>query len=113
MSLWISPDGFGKTWQKFDIPTKHNALVSNPSDQFCSEFLNANVSLGWAQSSAYTQIVPLGADKGLVSDSAHSAASDAAGVRLFRDQTLRVSKFSPPSNSLYGYLALLKDHIAQ
>eukprot|EP00041_Stephanoeca_diplocostata_P013864 m.247244 g.247244 ORF g.247244 m.247244 type:complete len:413 (+) comp19493_c0_seq1:117-1355(+) len=66
VSLWISPDGYGQTWQKHDIPTEHNALVSDPADKFCDEFLNANISLGWAQSSAYTQIVSLGGNKGLV-----------------------------------------------
>ena len=51
LNLWASPDGFGKTWESYDIPTEHNKLIADPKNKYCDAFLNANASLGWAQSS--------------------------------------------------------------
>eukprot|EP00039_Didymoeca_costata_P030433 m.29518 g.29518 ORF g.29518 m.29518 type:complete len:419 (+) comp8110_c0_seq1:134-1390(+) len=75
LNMWVSPDGFGQKWITIDIPTEHNKLVTNSSLKYCDEFLNANSTLGWAQSSAYTQIVAVSNDEGLVCYERQGSAS--------------------------------------
>jgi hypothetical protein len=84
VDLWVSPDGFGQSWQRFSIPTIHNDLVaaeSHPADwKYCEDFLavaanhtfagdpTAKVDtlrdggplLGWAQTSGYNAVASLG-----------------------------------------------------
>ena len=69
LSLWASADGFGKTWEKYDIPAEHNKLINKPDHKFCDTFVNASMhpyTVHGAQSSAYTAIVPLANEYGLV-----------------------------------------------
>jgi hypothetical protein len=71
LNLWVSTDPSKESslvdaWKTFDIPTEHNKLVSDPSLKFCTAFENATLALGWAESSAYTQVLPLSADSALV-----------------------------------------------
>lgn len=48
LSLWVSADGFGRFWLRYDIPTEHNKLVSTPAQgcggsqgcTFCKGFCN-------------------------------------------------------------------------
>ena len=57
--MWVSADGYGRKWESFDIPTQHNRLVSNKSEKFCDAFLDANATLGWAQTEGYTALAAL------------------------------------------------------
>lgn len=74
LNLWVSADpsegrfslADADTWQTFDIPTEHNKLIADPTLKFCTAFENATLALGWAESSAYTQVLPLSADSALV-----------------------------------------------
>ena len=66
LNLWVSQDGFGKSWETYDIPTVHNRGVTDPSLAFCPEFLNATSAIGWEQSSGYTQLGALSTETGLV-----------------------------------------------
>lgn len=66
LNLWVSRSGSVEgPWEKFDIPTVHNARVG-PSDRFCTAFENATVTAGWYQSSCYTQLGVLADDTGVV-----------------------------------------------
>ena len=65
LNFWVSVDG-GEHFETFDIPTLHNRLMTSEADRFCREFENATLSLGWAESSCYTQTTALSADTGLV-----------------------------------------------
>ena len=65
LNFWVSVDG-GEHFETFDIPTLHNRLMTSEADRFCREFENATLSLGWAESSCYTQTIALSADTGLV-----------------------------------------------
>lgn len=75
LNLWISVDGFGATWQKFDIPTIHNSKMTDPVEKFCPQFENASSSLGWEQSSCYNQLGILSPESGLVCYERQGAAS--------------------------------------
>ena len=66
LNLWVNEDGTGEQWQTLDIPTEHNKLIDDPALKFCSAFENANMSLGWAESSAYTQTLMLSPTVSLV-----------------------------------------------
>jgi hypothetical protein len=66
LNLWVNEAGDGKLWQTLDIPTEHNKLVTNPALKYCTAFESANMSLGWAESSAYTQTLALSPTVGLV-----------------------------------------------
>ena len=74
LSMWISLDGYGKSWKEYDIPTEHNRGVQKLVNQttlllpsYCSEFENAtNKNLGWMQSSCYTRLGVLSNDTGIV-----------------------------------------------
>ena len=73
LNLWVSADPSkstslvdADTWETFDIPTEHNKLIADPALQFCTAFENATLALGWAESSAYTQVLALSADSALV-----------------------------------------------
>ena len=59
LNLWVNEAGDGEQWQSFDIPTEHNKLMKDPALKYCTAFENANMSLGWAASSAYTQTLAL------------------------------------------------------
>ena len=59
LNLWVNEAGDGEQWQSFDIPTEHNKLMKDPALKYCTPFENANMSLGWAASSAYTQTLAL------------------------------------------------------
>ena len=43
IDLWISTDGFGNAWQRYSLPTVHNALVASEAKPaawgFCHAFL--------------------------------------------------------------------------
>ena len=71
LELWISQGAtaaatLGATWTTFDSPTEHNKLVKGPAQTFCKEFENATMATGFAESSAYTQALPLSADTALI-----------------------------------------------
>jgi len=59
LNLWVNEAGDGDKWQTLDIPTEHNKLITDPALKYCAAFENANMSLGWAQTSAYTQTLAL------------------------------------------------------
>jgi hypothetical protein len=59
LNLWVNEAGDGEKWQTLDIPTEHNKLITDPTLKYCTAFENANMSLGWAQTSAYTQTLAL------------------------------------------------------
>jgi hypothetical protein len=65
LNMWLSKDN-GVGFTKFDIPTLHNQHVKDTNEQFRQQFENANMSLGWAESSCYTQVLALSADRALV-----------------------------------------------
>jgi hypothetical protein len=75
LNLWVSSDGFGVTWEEFDIPKVHNGLVPDPTLRFCPQFVDANLSLGWEQSSCYTQLATLSHNTALVCYERQGAAS--------------------------------------
>jgi hypothetical protein len=67
LSMWISKDGFGKSWEEYDLPTEHNHGADEKLPQYCSEFLNAtSKDLGWMQSSCYTRLGVISNDTGIV-----------------------------------------------
>merc|ERR1711907_371030 len=75
LNVWVNQDGNAQKWEAFDIPTVHNHLISEQVLQFCPQFLNANLSLGWIESSAYTQVVALSPTVALVCYERQGASS--------------------------------------
>lgn len=75
LNMWVSADGFGKSWEFIDLPTVHNRLEPDPALRFCPAFANATVQLGWAQSSCYTQLGAVSSDTGIVCYERQGAAS--------------------------------------
>lgn len=65
LNLWVSLDS-GEHFSKFDIPTLHNQNVKSSNDRFCAAFEHANMSLGWAESSCYTQVLALSDDRAMI-----------------------------------------------
>ena len=65
LNVWISLDG-GEHFSGFDIPTLHNQNIKNSRDRFCDAFEHANASLGWAESSCYTQVLALSDNRAMV-----------------------------------------------
>lgn len=65
LNLWVSLDS-GETFSTYDIPTLHNQNMKNSEDRFCDAFEDANMSLGWAESSCYTQVLALSDDRAMI-----------------------------------------------
>jgi hypothetical protein len=65
LNFWVSVDD-GGNWQTADIPTLHNRLVKDKELRFCDAFENATLSMNWAESSCYTQVVALSPSVGMV-----------------------------------------------
>ena len=68
LSMWVSKDGFGHSWEEYDLPTEHNnGIIDQKLPRYCSEFLNATYKdLGWMQSSCYTRLGVVSNDTGIV-----------------------------------------------
>ena len=90
LNLWVSADGFGDRWEKFDIPAVHNERTTDPQRKFCPQFVGANLSLGWEQSSCYTRLGALSDDSALVCYEKQGAASGG-------------TKPPPPSCAIKGF----------
>ena len=59
LNMWVQEAGDpAQPWTVVDIPTEHNKLVADPSQQFCPEFANATAALGWAESSCCVPPTP-------------------------------------------------------
>ena len=112
LSLWVSADGYGHTWQQYDLVTEHNKQAA-PSQRFCPQFENASLSLTWVQSTAYTQLLPLSDDSALVCYDQISMASSSSppplecrvdGQRIF---CMRFSVATDTTESLSRELQML------
>ena len=78
MKFAVSPDGFGRKWTRYSLPTFHNQLVStqkeDPEWQFCKAYEEAaanhtfqdDAHHGWTQSDGYNAIAAVGHDSALV-----------------------------------------------
>jgi hypothetical protein len=65
LNMWVSVDQ-GNSFDRFDIPTLHNQHIDEAADRFCDAFEDANATLGWAESSCYTQVMALDSSHALL-----------------------------------------------
>ena len=68
LGLWVDASGMGHDWQAHSIPQLHNRGAP-PEQRFCDEFANHSLSedtLGWAESTGYTSLLPLGGESALL-----------------------------------------------
>jgi hypothetical protein len=78
VDLFVSHDGFGKSWKRYSLPTYHNQLVETQKEaagwKFCAAYEQAaanhtyqeNCRAGWIQSDGYNAIAAVGHDTALV-----------------------------------------------
>jgi hypothetical protein len=64
--LFVCADGEGRTWERVNLGAHHNATCSDPSMLFTDVFLEANETPRPAESTAYTGMIPIGADEVLI-----------------------------------------------
>ncbi len=64
--LWISIDGKGEVWERVNLGEHHNRMTVDKSLRFSEAFCGAEVGEDPAMSTAYTGIMPWGADGAIV-----------------------------------------------
>ena len=68
LGLWVDATGRGRHWEAYSVPQLHNQGASS-SERFCEAFANhslAKDTLGWAESTGYTSLLPLGGETALL-----------------------------------------------
>ena len=78
VDLFVSADGFGRSWKRYSLPTHHNRLVAAQKEakgwKFCDAYEEAAANHtfqddphhGWSQSDGYNAIAAVGHDTALV-----------------------------------------------
>ncbi len=78
VDLFVSADGFGRSWDRYSLPTFHNRLVDTQHEEeewkFCAAYEKAAANhtfqddphRGWTQSDGYNAIAAVGHDTALV-----------------------------------------------
>ena len=78
VDLFVSADGFGRSWKRYSLPTFHNELVEMQKEdedwKFCDAYEKAAANhtfqddphMGWSQSDGYNAIAAVGHDSALV-----------------------------------------------
>ena len=59
ISLWVSADGMGKTWEEVSITGAHNALWSGPPGYLFSPEVNNSQGYIFVETNSYTNLMPL------------------------------------------------------
>ena len=60
ISLWVSADGMGKTWEETSVSGAHNTLWSGPPGYLFSPQVNNSQGPIFAETNSYTNLLPLG-----------------------------------------------------